>query len=486
MDRKNSPAVQALKTQAKGLRKHLADQGVAFTHSQALEAVAHSHGHKDWNTAVVAVSKFGGEDPELQSILAEILAHAPAESGGVPPERGLGPFRLEHLVYPSGMRGLITRLRKRVDKILADGGSVCYVDFGMELVPEEWKEHFGNDNFIVVQPQHFQEASQIIYTMCKANVDLVVLSHPRTCLPGDGTDPELKDQWERSAREWGEFLQKLRSETQGSTVLAVNSFRVKESSMSAYQEHVPWTRQADQEWVLDPDRKNDTETKNRYLTAMKCPSCSGPVERRPGMFASSKTGHMDGLVCTFCNALWDDPGDSFLEAHAKVTKEQFPHTYTATVVKKQKRIRFGHGVEWHVDVLVEHPATGGKAGDYFEGFYTDAQIEKKAQEMAEEVAKILAAAHRLPRPLHVEVAGWVFPEEAGPKIVIVNGREKHWEEDSITYEELVKRAFKVESAPKGLTATWSGTAGSGSLYPGSGSVAVETGMVFNVVDTSNA
>jgi hypothetical protein len=489
MDRKNSSAVQALKSQAKGLRKHLADKGVEFTHSQALEAVAHSHGHKDWNTAVAEADMDDAvQEAEdlLDDIVVGLLDHATKEIKGLREERRLQSFRLEHLVQPSGTRLAFKRVRKRVDQVIADGGSVCYVDFVMELVPEEWKEHLNNDRFIVAQPSHFQEASKIIHTMCAAGVDLVVLAHPRACLPADGTGDNLDGRFEQSTREWNDFLLKLRHETQGSTVLAFNSFRVKEAPMSAYNGFSPWTQLSEQEWVLDPDRKRDEDTKNRYLSEMKCPSCSGPLERKPGMFASSKTGHMDGLVCESCNALWDDPGNSFLKAHAKATKEQFPHTYTATVVKKPNGHRPLRGVNWRVEVLVTHPATGGKASDYFEGFYTDVQIEKKAQEMAEEVARTLAAAHRLPRPQHVEVADWVYPEDAGPKIVIVNGREERWDLDEITYEELVKRAFKVEKAREGLTAVWSGVSGSGTLYPGSGRVAVETGTVFNVTDTSNA
>ena len=55
----------------------------------------------------------------------------------------------------------------------------------------------------------------------------------------------------------------------------------------------------------------------------KCPACGEPVERRPGMFFARNVGSMAGLVCTskHCTregecggSLWDDPGDSFMEA----------------------------------------------------------------------------------------------------------------------------------------------------------------------------
>lgn len=42
----------------------------------------------------------------------------------------------------------------------------------------------------------------------------------------------------------------------------------------------------------------------------KCPKCGEPMERRPAMFYWRGT-YFHGLV--HCNALWDDPSDSFEE-----------------------------------------------------------------------------------------------------------------------------------------------------------------------------
>ena len=55
-DSRNSSAAP-LKTQAKALRQYLAEQGIEFGHSKCLEAVARSHGHKNWNTASGARSQ---------------------------------------------------------------------------------------------------------------------------------------------------------------------------------------------------------------------------------------------------------------------------------------------------------------------------------------------------------------------------------------------------------------------------------------------
>ena len=42
------------KKMAKRLRAELADRGLEVTHSEALELVAHQHGHNDWNTMSAA------------------------------------------------------------------------------------------------------------------------------------------------------------------------------------------------------------------------------------------------------------------------------------------------------------------------------------------------------------------------------------------------------------------------------------------------
>ena len=41
-----------------------------------------------------------------------------------------------------------------------------------------------------------------------------------------------------------------------------------------------------------------------------CDKCGGTLERRPNMFYW-RGCFFHGLVCVPCNALWDDPTDSF-------------------------------------------------------------------------------------------------------------------------------------------------------------------------------
>lgn len=49
-----TPAISAMKQQARRLRAAMQDAGTPLSHSAALETVAKQHGHRDWNTATAA------------------------------------------------------------------------------------------------------------------------------------------------------------------------------------------------------------------------------------------------------------------------------------------------------------------------------------------------------------------------------------------------------------------------------------------------
>jgi hypothetical protein len=51
----DTPSVSTLKSEAKALREERAKAGTPIGHSAALEAVAHQHGYRDWNTAAAAL-----------------------------------------------------------------------------------------------------------------------------------------------------------------------------------------------------------------------------------------------------------------------------------------------------------------------------------------------------------------------------------------------------------------------------------------------
>lgn len=58
-----NPNLAALKSEAKSLRRELANQGSPITQSQALERVARGHGARDWNTLSARARRNTPETP---------------------------------------------------------------------------------------------------------------------------------------------------------------------------------------------------------------------------------------------------------------------------------------------------------------------------------------------------------------------------------------------------------------------------------------
>lgn len=84
--------IEALKSQAKRLRTHLAANNIPLSHSQVLEAVAVMHGHRDWNTASAAEKEHSAllKDPQHLNLSLEAILN-----GGMQPGADLGPAEVQ-------------------------------------------------------------------------------------------------------------------------------------------------------------------------------------------------------------------------------------------------------------------------------------------------------------------------------------------------------------------------------------------------------
>ena len=106
------PSLAAAKGQARYIRKDLAAQGREISHSAALELVAKSYGHKDWNTLHAAI---GNE------------ARAPVFVGQIVAGHYLGqPFLAEVIDLQQGADGqydVTLALEKAVDVVTFDSFS---------------------------------------------------------------------------------------------------------------------------------------------------------------------------------------------------------------------------------------------------------------------------------------------------------------------------------------------------------------------------
>jgi len=84
--------IESLKSQAKRLRTHLSANNISLTYSQALEAVAVMHGHRDWNTASAAANEHAApvQEPQHLRLSLEVLL-----KGGMQPGADLGPAEVQ-------------------------------------------------------------------------------------------------------------------------------------------------------------------------------------------------------------------------------------------------------------------------------------------------------------------------------------------------------------------------------------------------------
>lgn len=84
--------IETLKSQAKRLRTHLAAKNIPLSHSQALEAIAVMHGHRDWNTASAVAKEHSAslQEPQHLNLPLEAILN-----GGMQPGADLGPAEVQ-------------------------------------------------------------------------------------------------------------------------------------------------------------------------------------------------------------------------------------------------------------------------------------------------------------------------------------------------------------------------------------------------------
>lgn len=146
---------------------------------------------------------------------------------------------IEHLVGPSRSDSLALekRVRKRIEQTLREGGHVLVIDLARTLVFESWFLIENGKNFLTFWPENVEDVPKAVEAACCAEVSLVVVHQPKSYAP------DLP---------WIEIRDVLRAANPESTLLLVNSFRVKEEAgMEAYAGFEPFTSMADREEIVE-------------------------------------------------------------------------------------------------------------------------------------------------------------------------------------------------------------------------------------------
>jgi len=138
---------------------------------------------------------------------------------GVAPCPGVPRGKILNLYGPEGSGKTTIALQTSVETIAA-GGTVCYIDWEHEIVPE-YAMALGvpigdPDKFLLVQPDTLDDGVAILWTMATHGVDLIVLDSVGAGVPKAFFEKSIKDTATQgrvgmNAAVWSAFLPKLKA-----------------------------------------------------------------------------------------------------------------------------------------------------------------------------------------------------------------------------------------------------------------------------------
>jgi len=278
--RKNS-STHPFKAQAKSLRSQLEDLGLSITHSQALEIISKSQGFKDWNTASATVEtntqSFGDLYRRWNTSLGQMV----------------------HLIVERNSTAHHDLLHERILHNLRKGRKMLIMDGGVTLATAWWENWTDHPSITHVYNSSVEWALERLPEEAKTHDDIVLLK------PGRFQDQGVN------------LLGKIRQASPGVEILVISS-GTKNDAGYGYALGTPdWTRMADVEWFLEEKNgkvRSYLQKEPSNLDDLLCPHCCGRTGTRQGVFFTRSTGAYPALACVNCDAVWDHPHHSFVEA----------------------------------------------------------------------------------------------------------------------------------------------------------------------------
>lgn len=169
------------------------------------------------------------------SIVLNHLIGGKLNSHGVAPCPGVPRGKILNLYGPEGS-GKTTIALQTAAETCKGGGTVCYVDWEHEIVPEyalALGVPIGDpDRFMLVQPDTLDDGVAIIWTMATAGVDLVVLDSVGAGVPKAYFEKSIKETADQgrvgmNAAVWSAFLPKLKTRITktGTAIIGISQMR---------------------------------------------------------------------------------------------------------------------------------------------------------------------------------------------------------------------------------------------------------------------
>ena len=203
---------------------------------QARSMLKEAFKNTDWHTDLDPKQARKSQDVlSTGSIVINHLIGGKLNAHGVAPCPGLPKRRILNLYGKEGS-GKTTLALETSAETIRNGGTVCYVDWEHEIVPE-YAMALGvpigdPSKFMLCQPDTLDEGVAIVWTMASAGVDLIVLDSVGAGVPKAYFEKSIKETADQgrvgmNAAVWSAFLPKLKARISktGTTIIGISQIR---------------------------------------------------------------------------------------------------------------------------------------------------------------------------------------------------------------------------------------------------------------------
>lgn len=169
------------------------------------------------------------------SIMIDHLIGGKVNDFGVAPCPGIPRGKIFNLYGHEGS-GKTTIALTIAASTIRNGGSVCYIDWENEIVPQ-YAKSLGvpiedENKFLLSQPETLEEGCSILWTMASAGIDLIVLDSVGAGVPKAYYEKSIRETADQgrlgaNAAVWSNFLPKLKGRINktNTTIVAISQLR---------------------------------------------------------------------------------------------------------------------------------------------------------------------------------------------------------------------------------------------------------------------
>lgn len=218
-DNKNSKKVTTSSTPKKGT-KAAPSTATPSKMAKALEAIKKALPDSKDSIVNIDPEQFTTSLPHIPttSLILDQLIGGRNNSRGVAPCPGWPSGKIIQL-YGMESSGKTTTALHMSKSVTAQGGSVAYIDFEQDVVPE-YAKHLGvpiedKDRFQLIQPESFEEGAAMMWVFAMAGIELIIVDSIPAATPKALLEKSVKEMGDKgqigiNASAWSAFLPRIR------------------------------------------------------------------------------------------------------------------------------------------------------------------------------------------------------------------------------------------------------------------------------------